>query len=136
MSVQIKQSFQTVRVCFWSEERKRRGKDWQSLGVAGPSGARLLRCQDLSKCDNDDVCADEMLFPDCESLFLVRGKEKGGATKCSIVRICENENVSANAIILQTVRDAKSTQAFPASSRGREMALHLHFSFHDVQVVR
>ena len=77
MSVQIKQSFQTVRVCFWSEERKRRGKDWQSLGVAGPSGARLLNCQDLSKCDNNNVCADEMLFPDCESLFLVGGKEKG-----------------------------------------------------------
>ena len=25
-SVQIKQSFQTVRVCFWSKERKRRGR--------------------------------------------------------------------------------------------------------------
>ena len=58
----MKQSLQT------SGERKRRGrgKDWQSVGVAGASGARLLKCQDLSRCDNDDVCADEMLFPDCE----------------------------------------------------------------------
>ena len=35
---------------------------------------------------------------------------------------------------LQTVKDAKSTEAFPASPRRREMALHLHFPFYDVQV--
>ena len=35
---------------------------------------------------------------------------------------------------LQTVKYAKSTEAFPASPRRREMALHLHFPFYDVQV--
>ena len=32
------------------------------------------------------------------------------------------------------MKDAKSTEAFPASPRRREMALHLHFPFYDVQV--
>ena len=168
MSVQIKQSFQTVRVCFWSEERKRRGKDWQSLGVAGPSGARLLKCQDLSKCDNNNVCAEmKCSFQTVRVYFWWEERRRGSHKmfncqdlwewkcfyKCNNLpdgeRCQEHPSLSC---LLKGERNGFASSLFFSWCSGCQMILnnhqnypyvyfvtftflHLHFSFHDIQVV-